>query len=82
MWDGEIASMKWGIEMINGGMEIDSKKVLIVTDSQAAIKEARKAGMMEKARTSDLKRLIDLIAERNSRTGGKNMCVLDGLSHT
>ncbi|KAF8463325.1 hypothetical protein BDZ91DRAFT_796479 [Kalaharituber pfeilii] len=62
VWDGEVSGMKNAVEAVDG-----SEKVLLLADSQAAISAVQKAGKTGKARTADLARVIELIAERRQR---------------
>ncbi|KAF8459763.1 hypothetical protein BDZ91DRAFT_799707 [Kalaharituber pfeilii] len=62
VWDGEVAGMKGALEAVDNRV-----KVLLLTDSQAAISAVRNAGRTGKARTADLARLVELIAERRRR---------------
>ncbi|KAF8459733.1 hypothetical protein BDZ91DRAFT_799654 [Kalaharituber pfeilii] len=54
--------MRGALEAVDG-----SEKVLLLADSQAAISAVQKAGKTGKARTADLARVIELIAERQQR---------------
>ncbi|KAF8453405.1 hypothetical protein BDZ91DRAFT_853215 [Kalaharituber pfeilii] len=62
VWDGEVSGMRGALEAVDG-----SAKVLLLADSQAAISAVQKAGKTGKARTADLARVIELIAERRRR---------------
>ena len=64
VWDGEVNGIRTGIEQSDA-----NKKVLILTDSQAAVKAIKKAGRTGKARTRDLQRIFELINERQSIMG-------------
>ena len=58
VWDGEINAMRRGLEDALQG------DVLLLSDSQAAIKAVKKAGMTGKARTRELKLLMDEIEKK------------------
>ena len=64
VWDGEIEGIKEAIRHCTAG------PVLILSDSQAAIKAMVKAGKRGRARTAALKEAIEGIAEKQQREGG------------
>ena len=59
VWDGEISGMLGAIANFDKG-----ERILLLADSKAAISAVKKAGIKGKARTADLKQLIELIEER------------------
>ena len=64
VWDGEVCGVRGGLE------DAPSKNnVLIFSDSQAAIAAVKKAGRTGRARTHDLKVVMERINERQSRLG-------------
>jgi len=66
VWDGEVCGVRGALE----DAPRDSN-VLILSDSQAAIAAVKKAGRTGKARTRDLKVVMEGIRERQSRLGPK-----------
>jgi len=64
VWDGEVCGVRGALE----DTPSDSN-VLILLDSQAAIAAVKKAGRTGKARTCDLKWVMEGIRERKSRLG-------------
>ena len=50
VWDGEVAGLRGVLQMAP-----EDRKVLILSDSQAAIAAVRKAGRTSRARTGELK---------------------------
>ena len=62
-WDGEVAAIKGGLRATK------QRKVLILSDSQAAVMAIKKAGRTGRARTKELRRTMDLIAERQEELG-------------
>ena len=64
VWDGEVCGVRGALE------DAPSKsKVLILSDSQAAVAAVRKAGRRGKATTADLRRVMMDIKERQTRLG-------------
>jgi len=64
VWDGEVCGVRGALE----DAPSDSN-VLILSDSQAAIAAVKKAGRTGRARTRDLKLVMEGIRERQSRLG-------------
>ena len=67
VWDGEVAGMAGGLAKVRDEAK-GERKVLILADSKAAIAAVRKAGRTGKARSRQLQRTINMIAE--IREGG------------
>ena len=65
VWDGEIAGIRGALDEAGMG-----DRLLILTDSRAAIAVIRKAGRSGKARTTDLREVVNTIA-RWEQMGGK-----------
>ncbi|KAF8453564.1 RNase H-domain-containing protein [Kalaharituber pfeilii] len=65
VWDGEMKGMRKGIEKAVPA----PANVVILTDAQAAIAAVKKAGRLGKARTGDLKKVVNEIAERRRKGG-------------
>jgi len=59
VWDGEVCGVRGALEDASS-----ETNVLILSDSQAAIAGVKKAGRTGKARTRDLKIVIEGISER------------------
>ena len=72
VWDGEISGMLGAIETFEKG-----ERILLLADSKAAINAIKKAGKTGKARTTDLKYLIEAIDNRN-RIQGEDEAVAVG----
>ena len=70
VWDGEIEGIKEAIRHCIAG------PILILLDSQAAIKAMVKAGKRGRARTAALKDAIKGIAEKQQREGGNEKAVI------
>ena len=70
VWDGEIEGIKEAIRHCTAG------PILILSDSQAAIKVIVKAGKRGRARTAALKEAIKGIAEKQQREGGNKKAVM------
>ena len=70
VWDGEIEGIKEAIRHCTAG------PILILSDSQAAIKVMVKAGKRGRARTAALKEAIKGIAEKQQREGGNKKAVM------
>ena len=66
VWDGEVAGMRKGLEAVDR-----RKKVLILSDSQAAIAAVKRAGRTGKARTRDLRKLVREIKRRQEILGSE-----------
>ena len=64
VWDGEIAGMRRGIEAVDR-----NRKVLVLSDSQTAIAAVKKAGRTGKARTRDLRKVVQEIRRRQDFLG-------------
>jgi len=64
VWDGELCGVRGALEDAPS-----ESNVLILSDSQAAITAVKKAGRTGKARTRDLKFVMEEIRERQSRLG-------------
>lgn len=64
VWDGEVNGILNGIKSTTR-----ERKVLILPDSQAAINAGREAGRTRKARTKELKEIVEMIAERQGELG-------------
>jgi len=64
VWDGEVSRVREALEDAPS-----ETNVLILSDSQAAIAAVKKAGRTGKARTRDLKIVMEEIRERQSRLG-------------
>jgi len=64
VWDGEVVG-------VNGGLHPapEDHKILILSDSQAAISAVRNAGCIGRARTLDLKEAVDKARAREARLG-------------
>ena len=70
VWDGEIEGIKEAIRHCIAG------PILILSDSQAAIKPMVKAGERGKARTAALKEAIKGIAEKQQRESENEKAVM------
>ena len=57
VWDGEIAGMRLALE------SLPVAPLLVLSDSRAAMAAVQNAALAGKARTGDLRRLIDMIGE-------------------
>ena len=64
VWDGEV---KGALEALRTVQR--EGRVLILTDSQSAMAAAKQAGQMRKARTNELKELVNEIKRRQSMGG-------------
>ena len=64
VWDGEVCGVRGALETAP-----NETNVLILSNSQAAIAAVKKAGHTGKARTCDLKIVMEGIRERQSRLG-------------
>ena len=64
VWDGETNGILNGISRHGG-----ETKLLVLSDSQAAIMAVKKAGKVGKARTSDLRKVIEEVAKRQEALG-------------
>jgi len=64
VWDGEVYGIRGVLEDT-----LSETNVLILSDSQGAIAAVKKAGCIGKARTRDLKFVMEGIRERQSRLG-------------
>ena len=58
LWDGEVAGMASGLAKVR-----QEKKVLILADSKAAIAAVRKEGRTGRARSRDLQRVVNTVAD-------------------
>lgn len=71
VWDGAVAGFKGALKKAP-----ETEKILILSGSQAAIAATRRAGRRGKARTRDLKWVVEeigrrqRIAKREGRPGG------------
>ena len=63
----EAAGMASGLARVR-----EEKKVLILADSKAAIAAVRKAGRTGRARSRDLQRVVNTVAEIKERGGGQS----------
>jgi len=61
---GEVAGIKKALEEVGR-----DKKILILSDSQAAIAAVKKAGQTGKARTRDLRKIVRKIERRQDNLG-------------
>ena len=57
VWDGEIAGMRLALESLSVA------PLLVLSDSEAALAAVRNAASAGRARTTDLKRVVDLVGE-------------------
>jgi len=64
VWDGEIVGMRGGIQMV-----LKDRKILLLSDSQAAIAAVRKAGRTGRAWTRELKEVVEEIRKRQKNLG-------------
>jgi len=64
VWDGEVCGVRGALEDAPS-----ESNILILSDSQAAIAAVKKAGRTGRARTRDLKVVMEEIKERQSRLG-------------
>jgi len=64
VWDGEVVGMRGGIQMVP-----EDHKILLLSDSQAAIAAVRKAGRTGRARTGELKEVVEEIRKRQQNLG-------------
>jgi len=64
VWDGEVVGMRGRIQMVP-----EDRKVLVLSDSQAAIAAVRKAGKTGRARTGELKEVVEEIRKRQKELG-------------
>ena len=64
MWDGEVVGIKGGLHSAP-----EDRKVLILSDSQAAIAAVRKAGQTGRARTGELKAVVEEVRKRQQNLG-------------
>ena len=64
VWGGEVAGVRKALDAVDR-----SKKVLILSDSQAAIAVVKKAGRLGKARTRDLRKVIQHTRWRQEELG-------------
>ena len=71
VWDGEITGMKMGLRAAGNTEE----KVIILSDSKAAIQAVINAGRHGKARTRDLAHLGQQIRNRQDLYGQDNVAV-------
>ena len=71
VWDGEITGMKMGLRAAGN----TSEKVIILSDSKAAIQAVINAGRRGKARTRDLAHLGRQIRNRQDLYGQDNVAV-------
>jgi len=71
VWGGEVSGVHGEVSGVHGElMEVPAdRKVLILSDSQAAIAAARKAGRARRARTAELKGVVENIWDRQARLG-------------
>ena len=60
VWDGEVAAMAGGLTKVRRDGE---QKVLMLTDSKAAIATVKKAGRMGRARSRHLQKVVNTVAE-------------------
>ena len=63
VWDGEIAGLERGLR----AAEVRGGRILLLTDSKAAIQAVKKAGHTGRARTRALAALLQMIGHRNNR---------------
>ena len=70
VWDGEITGMAEVVESFERG-----ERILLLTDSRAAISAVKKAGRTGKARTRELARLMKTV-EKREEEGGKGAVAL------
>ena len=71
VWDGEITGMKMGLRAAGNTEE----KVIVLSDSKAAIQAVINAGRRGKARTRDLARLGQHIRNQQDLYGQDNVAV-------
>ena len=64
VWVGEIAGIKVALEATG-----DGHKLLILTDSKVAIAAIKRAGQQGKAKTTDLRQIVNMIARRECHGG-------------
>jgi len=64
VWDAEIVGMRGGIQMV-----LEDHKILLLSDSQAAITAMRKAGKTGRARTAELKEVVGEVRKRQKNLG-------------
>ena len=64
VWDGEVVGMRGGIQMVP-----EDQKILLLSDSQAAIAAVRKAGRTGRARTGELKEVVEEVRKRQKNLG-------------
>jgi len=64
VWDGGVAGMRKALEKVGR-----DKKILILSDSQAAIAAVKQAGQTGKARTRDLRKIVQQIGRRQENLG-------------
>jgi len=64
VWDGEIMGMQGGMQMAP-----EDRKILALSDSQAAIAAVRKAGKTGTARTGELKEVVEEVRRRQKNLG-------------
>ena len=64
VWDGEVVGMRGGLQSAPEG-----RKVLIFSDSQAAIAAVRRAGRTGRARTGELKEVVEEVRKRQENLG-------------
>ena len=64
VWDGDVCGVRGALEDAPS-----ESNVLILSDSQAAIAVVKKAGRIGKARTCDLRVVMEGIREQQSRLG-------------
>jgi len=64
VWDGEIVGMRGGIQMVP-----EDHKILLLSHSQAAIAAIHKAGRTGRARTAELKEVVEEVRKRQKNLG-------------
>ena len=64
VWDGEVAGMRGGLYLAP-----KNRKVLILSDFQTAIAAVRKAGRTGRARTGELKEVVEEVWKRQRNLG-------------
>jgi len=64
VWDGKIVGMRGGIQIV-----LEDHKILLLSDSQAAIAAIRKAGRTGRAQTGELKKVVKEVRKRQKELG-------------
>ena len=76
VWDGEVVGMRGG-----GQSAPEDRKVLFISDSQAAIAAVRKAGQTCKARTGEFKEVVEEVRAEEAEKSGtrrRQICMGEG----